>query len=61
MQLLNSTEDLIDELDKLKAYGITVPAAAYAHARQVDIRLLALLGRRDAALLVLRRAESCLP
>lgn len=32
-----------------------------AHARQVDIRLLALLGRRDAALLVLRRAESRLP
>lgn len=57
-QLLSSAEELISELDRLKAYGITVPTAAYAHARQVDIRLLSLLDRRDAALLVLRRAES---
>lgn len=58
LQPLSSTEDLISELDRLKAYGITVPMAAYVHARHVDIRLLSLLGRRDAALLVLRRAES---
>lgn len=55
---MNSAQDLIDELDKLKAYGVTVPAAAYEHAHQVDMRLLSLLGRRDAALLILRRAES---
>lgn len=58
MSLLNSAQDLIDELDKLKAYGVTVPAAAYEHIRQADLRLLSLLGRRDAALLILRRAES---
>lgn len=58
MPILNSAQDLIDELDKLKAYGVTVPAAAYEHAHQVDMRLLSLLGRRDAALLVLRRAGS---
>lgn len=58
IQCLNSAEDLINELDRLKAYGITVPTAAYVHARQADIRLLSLLCPRDAALLVLRRAAS---
>ncbi len=55
---VNSTEDLIDELDLLRAYGVSVSDAAYLHARQADIRLFSLLDRREAALLVLRRAAS---
>ncbi len=58
MMRVNSTEDLIDELDMLRAYGVSVSEAAYAQARQVDIRLYSLLDRREAALLVLRRASS---
>ncbi len=58
MMRVNSTEDLIDELDMLRAYGVSVSEAAYAQARQVDIRLYSLLDRREAALLVLRRAAS---
>ncbi len=60
MMRVNSTEDLINELDMLRAYGVSVSEAAYAQARQADIRLYSLLDRRDAALLVLRRA-SCAP
>ncbi len=55
MNQLTSVDDLIDELDLLRAYGVSVSDAAYAHAKRVDIRLYALLERRDAALLVLRR------
>lgn len=58
---VNSTEDLIDELDALRAYGVSVSDAAYAQARQADIRLFSLLDRREAALLVLRRAASSAP
>lgn len=58
MMRVNSTEDLIDELDMLRAYGVSVSEAAYAQARQADIRLYSLLDRREAALLVLRRAAS---
>ena len=58
MMRVKSTEDLIDELDTLRAYGVSVSDAAYAQARQVDIRLFSLLDRREAALLVLRRASS---
>ncbi len=58
MMRVNSTEDLINELDMLRAYGVSVSEAAYAQARQADIRLYSLLDRRDAALLVLRRASS---
>ncbi len=58
MMRVNSTDDLIDELDMLRAYGVSVSEAAYAQARQVDIRLYSLLDRREAALLVLRRAAS---
>lgn len=54
---VNCIEDLIDELDILRAYGVSVSEAAYAQARQADIRLYSLLGRREAALLVLRRAS----
>lgn len=53
---VNSIDDLVEELDMLRCYGVSVPEAAYAHARQADLRLLSLLDRRDAALLVLRRA-----
>ncbi len=58
MMRVKSTEDLIDELDTLRAYSVSVSDAAYAQARQVDIRLFSLLDRREAALLVLRRASS---
>ncbi len=58
MMRVNSTEDLINELDMLRAYGVSVSEAAYAQARQADIRLYSLLDRREAALLVLRRAAS---
>lgn len=58
MMRVKSTEDLIDELDMLRAYGVSVSDAAYAQARQVDIRLFSLLDRREAALLVLRRASA---
>lgn len=58
MAYVRSTEDLIEELDMLRAYGVTVSEAAYAAARSADMRLLSLLERRDAALLVLRRASS---
>jgi hypothetical protein len=61
MVRVNSTEDLIDELDALRAYGVSVSDAAYAQARQADIRLFSLLDRREAALLVLRRAASSAP
>jgi hypothetical protein len=58
MTNVTSTEDLIDELNKLKAFGVNVSDAAYDMARQADIRLYSLLERRDAALLVMRRATS---
>lgn len=58
MAYVRSTEDLIEELDMLRACGVTVSEAAYAAARSADMRLLSLLERRDAALLVLRRASS---
>ncbi len=58
MMRVNSTDDLIDELDVLRAYGVSVSDAAYAQARQADIRLFSLLDRREAALLLLRRASS---
>ncbi len=58
MTLLTSVDDLIDELDLLRAYGVSVSDAAYAQAKRIDIRLYALLDRRDAALLVLRRAST---
>ncbi len=58
MSPVHSVDDLIDELDMLRAYGVSVSDAAYAHARQVDLRLYALLDRREAALLVMRRASS---
>ncbi len=57
MMHVNCIEDLIDELDILRAYGVSVSEAAYTQARQADIRLYSLLGRREAALLVLRRAS----
>ncbi len=56
MTLVTRIEDLIDELDQLRAYGVPVSEATYTHARQADIRLLSLLDRREAALLILRRA-----
>ena len=55
---VNCIDDLIDELDLLRTYGVSVSDRVYDHARQVDIRLFSLLDRRDAALLVLRRAAS---
>ena len=58
MMRVKCTEDLIDELDVLRAYGVSVPDAAYVQARQADIRLYSLLDRREAALLVLRRAAA---
>lgn len=58
MSRLTSIDDLIDELDMLRAYGVSVSDAAYAHAKQADLRLYSLLDKRDAALLVLRRATS---
>ena len=58
MDRVTSVDDLVGELDVLRRYGVSVSAAAYAHARQADIRLFALLERRDAALLVLRRASA---
>lgn len=58
MNRVTCVADLIDELDLLRAYGVSVSDAAYAHARKADIRLFSLLERRDAALLVLRRASS---
>jgi hypothetical protein len=61
MTQLTSVDELIDELDLLRAYGVSVSDAAYAHAKLVDIRLYSLLERRDAALLVLRRATSSEP
>ena len=56
MNHVTRVEDLIDELDQLRAYGVPVSEATYHHARQADIRLLSLLDRREAALLILRRA-----
>jgi hypothetical protein len=58
MMYVSSIEDLIEELDSLRSYGVTVSEAAYVAARSADIRLLSSLDRRDAALLVLRRASS---
>ena len=58
MNQIRSIDDLIDELDMLRAYGVSVSDAVYAHAKQVDLRLYSLLDRRDAALLLLRRASS---
>ncbi len=58
MHYEHSAEDLIRELDSLRAYGVTVSDAAYVHAKDVDLRLLSLLDRRDAALLILRRASA---
>ena len=58
MTYVSSIEDLIDELDSLRSYGVTVSEAAYVAARAVDIRLFSSLDRRDAAMLVLRRASS---
>lgn len=58
---VTSIDDLIAELDLLRTYGVSVSEMAYAHARQADIRLFSLLERRDAALLILRRAASLLP
>ncbi len=58
MTYVSSIEDLIEELDSLRSYGVTVSEAAYVAARVADIRLLSSLDRRDAALLVLRRALS---
>jgi len=58
MTYVSSIEDLIEELDSLRSYGVTVSEAAYVAARAADIRLLSSLDRRDAALLVLRRASS---
>jgi hypothetical protein len=58
MSRLTSIDELIDELDMLRAYGVSVSDAVYAHAKQADLRLYSLLDRRDAALLVLRRAAS---
>ncbi len=58
MRHVNCTEDLIDELNMLRAYGVSVSEAAYLHARAADIRLFSLLDRRDAALLILRRASA---
>ncbi len=58
MRQVNCTEDLINELDMLRAYGMSVSDAAYLHAREADIRLFSLLNRRDAALLILRRAAA---
>ncbi len=52
---LSSIEELIDELDTLRHYGVSVPEAVYVQARQADVRLLSLLDRREAALLILRR------
>ena len=48
MTRVTRIEDLIDELDQLRAYGVPVSEATYDHARQVDIRLLSLLDRRQA-------------
>lgn len=56
MNRVTSIDDLIDELDTLCAYGVSVSNAAYAQARQADIRIYALLEKRDAALLLLRRS-----
>lgn len=58
MSYVRSVDDLIDELDVLRTYGVSVSDAAYAQARQADLRLYALLERREAALLILRRAAS---
>ncbi len=57
MTRVTCIEDLIDELDQLRAYGVHVSEATYSHARQADIRLFSLLDRREAALLILRRAS----
>lgn len=57
MTRISCIEDLIDELDQLRAYGVAVSEASYHHARQADIRLLSLLDRREAALLILRRTS----
>lgn len=56
MNHVTCVADLIAELDRLRMYGVSVPDAAYRHAEQADLRLYSLLERRDAALLVLRRA-----
>lgn len=58
MSRVTSVDDLIAELDVLRAYGVSVSDSVYAHAKQADIRIYSLLERRDAALLVLRRAAS---
>ena len=58
MNRVTSIDDLIDELDILRAYGVSVSDAVYAQARQADMRLYALLEKRDAALLLLRRSAS---
>ncbi|CAM8659352.1 hypothetical protein MCEMAEM21_00376 [Oxalobacteraceae bacterium] len=54
----HTADDLIMELDSLRAYGVSVSDAAYTHVKVADLRLLSLLDRRDAALLILRRASS---
>lgn len=58
MTQVTRIEDLIEELDRLRTYGVSVSDAAYQHARQADIRLLSLLDCREAALLIMRRAVS---
>ena len=58
MSRVTSIDDLIEELDVLRAYGVSVSDAVYAQAKQADLRLYSLLDRRDAALLVLRNAAS---
>lgn len=58
MKQVNCTEDLIDELNALRACGVRVSDAACLHAYEADITLFSLLGRHDAALLILRRAAS---
>ncbi len=58
MSRVTSIDDLIEELDVLRAYGVSVSDAVYAQAKQADLRLYSLLDRRDAALMVLRNASS---
>lgn len=61
MNRVTCVDDLIAELDSLRRVGVSVPEAAYRHAQQADLRLYSLLERRDAALLVLRRAAGVRP
>ena len=58
MSRVTSIDDLIEELDVLRAYGVSVSDTVYAQAKQADLRLYSLLDRRDAALMVLRNAAS---